>query len=170
MKAHHYLAVFVRLFAIFLFAFSLKDFSYLLQLVLFDEEAVSYSSVIYAFVGPFVLFFISVFLWAFPVCLAQSILNTEKALDIEPLNKSTFFSLAVSILGLYMTAYALVDVFYYFSLWKLSNSSDIYALANDLFSPNQKANVLATILELIFGLLLIFKSKTVAKKIFQLSS
>ncbi len=73
-------------------------------------------------------------------------------------------------MGLYVTSYALVDAIYYFSLWQIINSPDAYVGYHDFFTPDVKANVWATVVEFIVGLILIFKSKTIAKKYFKLSS
>lgn len=170
MKPHHYLAIFVRLFAIALFIFAIQQSSYLLQLIIFGEIQGYQAPVFQIFLSLFIPLSISLILWFFPVIAAKSILKPEIDQNIEPTDKVSIFFVAISAIGLYVTYYALVDVTYYFTLWQISSSPDTYGNYDDLFTPDLKANIWATVLEFAMGLLLIFKGKSIAKKIFDISS
>lgn len=170
MKPHHYLSIFVRLFAIALFIFAIQQSSYLFQLIIFGGIQGFQASVVQIFLSVFVPLLVSLALWFFPVIAAKSILKPEIDQNIEPTDKLSIFFVIVSSIGLYVTYYALVDVTYYFTLWQISSSPDAYGNYHDLFTPDLKANIWATALEFAMGLLLIFKGKSIAKKIFEISS
>ena len=170
MKPHHYLAIFVRLFAIALFIFAIQQSSYLFQLIIFGQIQLYQAPIFQIFLSLFIPIFISLVLWFFPVITAKSILKPEIDQDIEATSKLSIFFVIVSAIGLYVTFYALVDATYYFTLWQISNSPDSYGNYHDLFTPDIKDNIWATVVELAVGLILIFKGKTIAKKIFEISS
>lgn len=127
-------------------------------------------SILQISVSAFIPFFIGIVLWLFPVIVAKSILKSEINQEIEPTNKASIFSIMISTLGLYVSLYAFIDITYYFTLWQIASSPDNYGNTYDLFSPETKANIWATIAELILGLFLIFKSKAIAKKMFSMAS
>ena len=65
MKPHHYLAIFVRLFAIVLFIFAIQQSSYLFQLIIFGEIQGFQPSVFPIFLSVFTPLLISIVLGFF---------------------------------------------------------------------------------------------------------
>lgn len=169
MKPHHYLAILVRLFAIALFVVAIKQSYSLFYLVLGVNPQGFYGSIWQIVVNFFMPFCMSLTLWFFPVIVAKSILKPEIDQTIEPLNKQCIFSVLVASLGLYVCLYAIVDATYYFTLWQFAASADNYGNVSNLFNEDTKANIWATGVELILGLTLILKSKTIAQKLFSIA-
>ncbi|MGH1487373.1 MAG: hypothetical protein ACRBCI_14255 [Cellvibrionaceae bacterium] len=170
MKPHHYLAIFVRLFAVALFILTIKQSSYFFQWIFFDGIEGIEAPIFQIILSIIMPLFISIILWFFPVIVAKSILKPEINQNIEPTDKMSIFFVAISIIGLFTTFYALIDTFYYFTLWQVVNSPDNYNDIYRFFPADVKANIWATGIELLLGLLLIFKSKTIARKIFEIAN
>ncbi len=169
MNPHHYLAILIRLFAIGLFIFSISQSSYFFYSIVFGVGQGFEISALQIFMSFFLPFVISVVLWFFPVIVAKSILKPEIDQAIKPINKDGISFLIIATLGLYVTFYALVDTVYYFSLWQISELSDGYGTIRNFFPPDVKANIWATLIELVLGVLLILKSKTIVKKVLEIA-
>lgn len=170
MKPHHYLAVFIRFFAIGLFLFAVDQSHFLIQLIVFGETENYPIPIVLVFLSVFLPLFFSLVLWLFPVLISKGIVKPEMDQPIDPENKISIFFVMIVVLGLYLTFNALVDAVYYLTLWQLTGASGLYGSFNDGFSPETKANMYATAVELGLGFVLIFKSKRVAKKIFEIAT
>jgi len=156
-------------FSIGLFIFAVNQSHFLIQLIVFGEVKSYPVSIIVIFLGFFLPLFFSVALWFFPVLISKGILKREMDQSIDPENKISIFFVMIVVLGLYLTFNALIDSVYYFALWQFTESSSLYGGFNDIFSPETKANIYATAIKLALGFILVFKSKSVAKKIFEIA-
>jgi hypothetical protein len=165
MKAHYYLAIGVRLFAIALIVNTLNNSGLLIELIITGYINGISTPLLPIFASTIVPLLIAIVLWFFPVIISRSIIKPETNEDVEITEKSIAFYTLISVLGLFFTFYASVDLIYYFKLWHIAQSAVGDFSMQDVFNPEIQSNVWATVFELILGLLCVFKSKTVANKI-----
>lgn len=112
------------------------------------------------------IYAIAALLWYFPLTIAKKILPVMK----EPRPSSvvdgpTLFSLSLMLLGLWFLANALIDLSY----WAFIYSRTIGLQMEDVeFSTSQKASLLATAVEMVLSLALIFGSNGIRNVLFKL--
>lgn len=161
MKSSHYLAIAVRLFAIVLFIFSLRQSTSLVEVFLSDSINGMPVSTLFIAGTVLIPLIVSLLLWFFPLSVSKSILKPEIDLPIEPINSTIILTVFVLAIGLYVFYYAFVDLVYWAVLWNMESHSQ-YSMAPLSLTEDNKANMVATALELVISIGLILKAKTLA--------
>jgi hypothetical protein len=156
MKAHHYFAIAFRCAAIYLLLYGLRSVSYIEQ-VIFISQGLMKAVSIALFILPFI---IAALFWFFPVTLSKLLLPPECNNDVTPVNSFSVHSIIISSIGLLLLTSAIPDIVYYLAIYNIESETPIMG-----FSPENKASVISTIVELIFAVTLIFKSKIIASYI-----
>jgi hypothetical protein len=148
MKTQHYLAVFIKLFALILFLYFLKEFLFVIQLGLENiwYELISFSIGMVA----------SILLWMFPLTVSKTIVKPEINKEINPIGAKEFLTLLVITLGLFTLFYAISDTVYWVLVYKIMEGE----IPSGVVAENT-ANMIATAVELLLSLLLITKSKNI---------
>jgi len=161
MKSSHYLAIAVRLFSIVLFIFALRQSTSLIEVFL--NDSINGMPVSTLFIAGTVLIplIVSLLLWFFPLSVSKSILKQEMDQPIEPVNSTTILSVFVIAIGLYVFYYAFIDFVYWAVLWNMESHSQ-YSMAPLSLTEENKANMVATAVELVISVVLILKAKTLA--------
>lgn len=98
---------------------------------------------------------ISFLLWFFPSTLSSKFANPNETLDKDSIN--IFGDFLISIVGLYILANAVPDLIYFVSLYIISSSENIEIL------PFDRAAFVATVVEIIIGLFLLYGSSLIHK-------
>ena len=99
-------------------------------------------------------------LWVFPITLAKSFLAPELDLVVEPLATPSVLAIFVAAIGLFIFCYALVDLLYWVVYMHLASLNSNFVLDSE-----NKANTIATILQLLIGTILILKCRTISQMI-----
>ncbi len=165
MKAHYYLAIGVRLFAIGLVVNTLHNSGLLIELLITGYINGISTPLFPIFASTVAPILIAIVLWFFPVIISKSIIKPESNKEIENTEKGIAFYTLISILGLYFTFYASVDLIYYFKLWHITQSTVGDFGIQDVFNPEIQSNIWATVFEFAAGVFCILKSKTIASTI-----
>lgn len=158
MKPHHYLAIAVRLFAVFLVIYVIRTVVNIVQYILFDT-GVPVGTMSVVAVTPLI---IAAFLWLFPLTIAKGIIKPELDYEIEPLKTHSILVVLLLSLGVYLMFNAVVDAVYWISLEFMSPLRDTTIQIRGL-SEDSQANMIATGVELILAFILIFKSRVIAR-------
>lgn len=158
MKPHHYLAILFRLFAIALTLYAVKQFPFLAAAVSEYQSGIN-ASFSYAIAATLVPMLAALLIWYFPVTLAASILRPGLDETIEALAPQPLLALLLCAIGVFTFYYALVDLAYYLTFWHLSSRVD-YGSA--YVSLESKANMIATLIEFLLAMLILFKAKSLA--------
>lgn len=158
MKPHHYLAIAVRLFAVFLVIYVARTVVNIVAYILFDADVpVGAMSAVTV-----TLLIIAVFLWFFPLTIAKGIIRPELDYEIEPLKTHSVLVVLLLSLGVYLGFNAVVDAAYWISLEVMSPLRNTSINAGGL-SEDSQANMIATSVELILAFFLILKSRVIAR-------
>jgi hypothetical protein len=157
MKPHHYLAIAVRLFAVFLATYVIGTVVNTVQYILYD---VGVPVGIMSIVAVTQLIF-AIFLWFFPLTIAKGVIKPELDYEIEPLKTHSILVVLLLSLGVYLGFNAVVDAVYWISLEFMSPLRDTTINIQGL-SEDSKANIIATAVELILAYAIIFKSRVIA--------
>lgn len=157
MKAHHYLSIGFRLFALWLVLFSIPNFAYFIENIAYGtvqgmEASLFTSSVIYL---PWPV--IGVVLWFFPLTIASKIIPPDANLTPENLSPKALLSVLISAIAIYFLYRSIMDCVYWGSVISLTPGG-IYTS----ITPDNKASIIATIIELAAAALLLIKSKQIA--------
>ena len=161
MKAHHYLAVGIRLFAIWLFLYSVKFLGHLIENIIYGtvigiEASVLITGLSYA---PWAIF--SIFLWFFPITIAKKIVPYEIDLEPKALAVREVVAILVSLLALYLLYRAIMDGFYWATFWNMSiNSTEIDFTTSIL--AEHRASMWATAVELFTAIIMLLNSKKIS--------
>lgn len=156
MQREHLVAVAIRVFAIFVVVYTLRFGANLVPLI-GDSEPVRASWTFFAFfaVPPLLA---AALLWLFPLSLARALLpkvtatETKTAWGIDDVQV-----VALSVLGVWVLATALPDVFHWIVYGYLMNKYQLGEL-----SPENMGNVWATAIELVIGFWLVFGAKGIS--------
>jgi hypothetical protein len=147
-------AIASRLFAIFIVVYELRILAQLVQLLATNTFAPG---------GLFTLIAIQLavlataaMLWFFPLTVARKLLPVMKEPRSEvAVGVSTAFSLALTIMGVWFLANAIVDVAYWLMLFAHVHASDMRGFE---LTPSQEGSIAATVVRLLLSLGLIFGS------------
>jgi len=157
MKLEHIVALAVRLFAIALAIYALRNGISLVPY--FYEQGSHGSSYSYAAVM-IVLLFVAVGLWYFPLTVTQNLVTFRGAgeTDLSSASADQLQLAGFTILGLYLLFHVLSDVVYWGSIWFIVQRSSGPPIE---LSLDQKARMAATLIELIFVLFLLLGTRRI---------
>lgn len=168
MKPSHYLAIAVRLFSVVLFLYALRQSSILMEVIRSNSLNGAPVSIFFILATTLSPFAASIFLWFFPFTVSNLILKPEIDKTIEPMNAHSVLTVLVLSIGLYIFFYALIDSIYWVTLWHMSSQSQ-YASASLYLADDNKANMLATAVELAASVAILLKAKTLSYRILRLT-
>ena len=164
MKSHHYLALGVKLFAIALFVYAIKQSRLLIEVAIDGGINGIPASSWFMLATTAIPFLISAVLWFFPITLAQSILTSELDKTVEPTSPITLLSILISMIGLFFLYYVISDTVYWLIFSHLADGTSAS------LEPEVKANMWTTLIELVVICFLVLKSKTIAKKMLEVAT
>jgi hypothetical protein len=144
----------VRLFAIFLFLYAVRHTSGLLIFV--SEQPQNNVNELLIFAPLLFSIIAAILLWHFPLTVATKIIPDIKSKNKAPaLNAAEIEVVAFSVMGLWVLATAIPDVFYW-AIFVLRLKS--IELANVTLADSI-GNIIATAVELVIGVWLLFGSR-----------
>lgn len=155
MKLEHIVGLAVRLFAIVLALYALRNVLSLVPYFYGQEwEGVAY---FYA-TGMVVLFIVAVLLWKFPFTVGRGLVafKEQGEVEVESATASQLEVAGFKILGLYLAFSVLSDVSYWAVIWFVSQRNPEVPVE---LSLEQIAGMVATAIEFIFVLFLLFGPK-----------
>ena len=166
MKLHHYFAVGLKLFSIVLFIYGVSYLSPLIEIYKFGSVNGVQADVTYYLVNFGLIIFVSGLLWLFPVTAAKCVLGTQQNQNVEPIPKQDVMAIVIIGIGLYVFVWGTVDIVYWCSYMYLSSNIPPSPEYPDIDS---KSNIVATIVQLVLGLSLILKSKSLSASILRIA-
>ena len=162
MKAEEVIALAVRIFAIALAIYSIRELSAVIWVIERDEFAAGAKVAVYI-IGTVTLV-ISVLLWKFPLTVASHLYTPSDKDNREPRWGATdLYYCGFILIGIVFLLRALSDGLYWalYIFWLADEASDIYRIDAD-----QKAAMAATIIEFLFGVLLILGHQGITKLVY----
>lgn len=149
MKTHHYIALLLRFASLALLIYGIANISILLQLI-YAPSTLSKAVSFIVFLFPFIL---SSLLWFFPVTIAKILTPQECDKDIQPLSYTSLSSILISAIGVCLFVNTLPDALYWLAAFNINPE-----ILNTDHTPENKANAMATALEIGLAVFLIIKS------------
>ena len=168
MKSSHYLAIAVRLFAIAIFIFGLRQSTMLVQVLMRGSINDMNVSTLFMLATTLFPLISSVFLWHFPFSVTNSILRPEIDLPVEPMNAQSMLTVLVLAIGLIALYNALIDSMFWLTLWHMSEQS-MYSDVQLSINNENKANMVSTALELGLSIIIILKAKSLSCRMLRLT-
>ncbi|MBE8719099.1 hypothetical protein [Cellvibrio polysaccharolyticus] len=165
MQAHQYLAIGLRLLAIGIFIYSLKQLTTVLTILFMDGYEDMKASPFFFFALWAIPSLAAAILWFFPTQISKHVIPPD--LDNTVLPEKTFSILVSLILtvGLIALFYALVDVVYWsIYLHLFFNNPGLYASAFD-----HQASIIATGFETVAALVILLRARTIAKFLYNVA-
>ena len=158
MKSSHYLAIAVRIFALMLFIYGLRQMFPVLELFLLGTVNGMEVSPFFVIVTSIIPILFSIVLWLFPLSISASILKPEMDLDVVPLSQGDWLVVLLIGLGLYTLYLAISDSIFWLYLLHMSSLSN----SSLEMRVEDKANLVISLLEVTVSIFLILKAKTMA--------
>jgi hypothetical protein len=158
MKLEHIVALAVRIFAIVLALYAIRNGVSFFTFFLGQElESVSY----YYASGMFLLFVLAIILWMFPLTVARGIVKFHEPgeTDLSSISDNRIQVIGFSILGLFLLFHVISDITYWSVIWLVSQRSSSFPE----LSLDQIAQMVATAIELVFVLFLLFGARGISK-------
>lgn len=165
MKPIHYLGLVVRLFAIWLFISGVAE-----VVSFFEMKSAGKASSMPSFIVMLITLIpiiASVYLWFFPLTVAQKLLGQEEK-EFEPVNPKSLLTIFVASIGLFFLFRSFIDGVFWLSFYAgyLSGGSHMMTSAEVAFfnaiAASDKAAIISTIVELVIALLLVVKCRSIA--------
>ena len=145
----------VRLFAIFLFLYTVRYASGLLPRAAASPP--DNVSLLFIFVIALFPILAAILLWFFPLTVATKIVpNIKKEIKASSLNASEIEAVAFSVMGLWVLTFAIPDVFYWVTFAFLLKNIEV---GNLHLTPDNVASIVTTVVELVIGFWLLLGSR-----------
>lgn len=162
MKLYHYFAVGLKVFAMALLIYGISYLSPLLEIYKTGTVNGIVANSTYYIVNAGLIFFVAGYLWLFPVSTSKWFLGPQQELEVTPISNNDIVTAVVLTIGLYIFAWGIIDLIYWLSfLYLFSGLEPEY----EAMAADSKANIVATVVQLVIGLGMILKSKSLAKAI-----
>ena len=168
MKSSHYLAIAVRLFAIVIFLYALRQSTMLIELLMNGSINGMDVSIIFISITTLCPLIGAVLLWYFPFSITNSILRPEMDQAIEPMNAQSILTVFVLAIGLYAFYNAVIDSVYWLTLWHMSERSSYSGTPFDI-GGESKANMVATAIELGASIAILLKARSLSCRMLRLA-
>lgn len=169
MKSSHYFAIAVRLFAIILFLYGLKQSRWLVELLINGSLNGMGVSVAFLFVTSFVPLIVSLLLWMFPVTVSKSVIKPDMDLPVEPMESHSILVVLLLAIGLFTFYNAMVDSVYWAILWNISR--DVEESTAPLYlTLENRANMWVTGLEVLASVAIMVKARSIAKRMLEVAA
>ena len=167
MKATHYFAVFIRLFALVLIIYVVRQSALLLELLTRSGWENYPSSLFFELTTVLCPLLVSLLLWFFPMTVAAAIIRPELNQPVESLSAVNILTVLLLAIGVYLLYFAVSSTIYWLTLWQINLHS--YDLGLNSFSGENKAAMIATGLELVLALPLLARARTIATLMLKLT-
>ena len=167
MRIHHYFAIGLKIFSLVLFIYGVTYAAPLIEIYTTGTVNGIQADVSYYAINLALIIFVAVYLWFFPVSTSKWFLGAQQNQEVVPLPKQDTLAIFIVAIGLYVFAWGIIDIVYWASFLHLGLTFDPSA---ETLSPESKANIVATIIQLILGAGLILKSQTLSAKILKVAS
>jgi hypothetical protein len=159
MKLTELTAIGLRIFAVYLFMYALNQSALLIGFIDSDnyDGANRVTPAFYIFwVGTPLL--ISIVIWFFPITTTKLFLPKYKTDTFSPVEKSELYIAAIVLVGIFILSTAIPDVLYW--VIRVYLAADLMDSGLDfIFTPKDKASMVATVIQLIMGIWLLFGAK-----------
>ncbi|MFC5571575.1 hypothetical protein ACFPN1_16085 [Lysobacter yangpyeongensis] len=160
MSREDFIAVASRLFAIYLLYITIRSTPAALQM-LSQPDGMGWSALYTALLTGLLLFI--GFLWFFPLTIARKLLPVMREPRSETaLDSSTALSVGITLIGLWFLASAIADASYWIALLIRVAQTDAIGFE---WSQEQIANMVATVVQLAFALVLVLGSSGIKRLI-----
>lgn len=164
MKAHHYLAIGTRIFAILLITFSFPQLGLILEIVINgDTKEVlqgTDASLVFLILSYILWPIAAVLLWFFWQTLAKSTVPHESNLEPAALSRGSLATLLIALLGLFFLYQSIVDGIYWIIFWNLSFDHNDMVSTRTLLAEHE-AGIWATLIEFLAALVIFLKAKQI---------
>ena len=157
MKVHHYVGIGIKLFAIWLFLFSIQNMVFFLENIIYGTVTGVWASITISSLTYIPWLFIAIILWNFPLSIAKKIIPPEADVNPEGISASSLLSVLISAMSLFFLYRSIMDGVYWVTLLNLSENG-----VNATFNPDNKASVFATGVEFLAAALLFFNSRKIS--------
>lgn len=168
MKSSDYLAVAVRLFAIMLFIYGLRQFLPMVEIIASGTINGMAVSPFFAIATSSIPILFSIVLWFFPLSVSSSILKPEMDRDVVPLTQGSWLVVILIGIGLYTLYYAISDSMFWLYFLHMSSQST-FSDTPLVMRGEDKANLVISFMEVMASLFLILKSKSISVFILRVS-
>ena len=169
MKAHQILAIILRVFSLFLVLTAIRQSWVVFQTALNGEQELFWLTLMFSTLPTFYFLTVSWLLWKFPVKISKWIVREDLDGEINGQNKEKIVTILVVLLGLYIGYFALSDAAYWLSVYFLVTSEQEYGVPLHVLTVDDKSNMIATALEIVYCFILIFKSKQIVRFVLQMN-
>lgn len=153
MKPHHYLAIGLRIFAILLFVYVFRQS--MQQFTLLTSGSLHVANIL---IMPLLVTLLSLIAaiacWLFPITIAKNVIKPELDKEIQPLNYTSFLTVVILAIGLFLTFKAISDIVYWLTYLNIVPSG--------AYDSEAKALMLATVVETVVAFALIGRARTIA--------
>ena len=167
MKPTHYFAILVRLFAIVLAIYAVRQSSFLVE-VLNNGGVQGYGlPLAFAWASTLVPLLVSLCLWFFPMTVSRLIIRPELDQSFEPVGLKGLLTVLVLGIGLYVLYFAVSDTVYWLTLWQMSH--DDYSDSTLYLGSDSKAAMVTTAIELVLAFVLVARARTVSDAMLKLT-
>lgn len=157
MKKEEIVAIAVRLFAIFLFVYAVRMVPGMVVLIRQEVESIDF---IFGLVFLASHLLVALLLWVFALAIARTLLPGGKPGKAPArLALGDIQAVAFSVMGLWVLASAVPDIFYWGSFLYQTNVS---GWGYRELSPENTGNIVSTLVELAIGLWLLFGARGLA--------
>jgi len=156
MKAHHYIAIALKIFSLTLAIYSIRFISPLFESLQYGTVNGMVFGGWFALLNLATVWIMAALLWMFPLTVSKRILKSELDLDVEPLATPSMFTVIVASIGLYTLANGGIDLVYWAIYLRMASENTFQAA-----DPHSISSMIATILEFLVGLFLVLKCRTV---------
>jgi hypothetical protein len=157
MKAYEITAIGLRIFAIVLWLFSLRQFVGVMNYLGTNTNDALAPSVFYLVATVLVPIAVGVLVWLFPLSLARSILPGNPDSSLDSLSRSDLYLAAISVLGLFVLSRAVPDLVFWLTRFLVESKMKQQGIVPGSGSETT-ANFYATLVELGIGTWLVFGS------------
>lgn len=160
MKPTHYFAILIRLFAIALAIYAVRQSSFLVDALTNTGWRNNQGPLVFAWVTVLSPLAISLLLWFFPMTVAASIIRPELNQPFESLSVVNILTVLVLAIGLYTLYYGVSGTIYWLTIWQISTNLD-YSNSS-AFGGESKAAMVTTAIELILAVLLVARARMIS--------
>ena len=158
-----FVAIAVRLFSVFLFLGVIKQVPDVVQFFATGDQGRAWA--IFNALGLLSGALICVLLWFFPLSIARRLLPVMREPRTEPpMDASLALSVGLTLIGIWVLAYGVVDAIYWLTLW--IRTRQVPAVYFE-WSHDQVASVFATLAELVIGLWLVVGNAGIRRLIYR---
>ncbi len=164
MKVHELTAIGLRIFAIVLFLYTLRQFVGVASYLGNASDEFPTASGYYLSATILVPFIVAVLVWLFPLSLAKSIVPNMEHQPLVALSQSELYIAAITLLGIYVLSYAVPDFIFWLTRFYIASTMRKEGIEFERGSE-PTSHFVSTIVELAIGVWLVLGSKGILRVI-----